>query len=178
MRISPLRLDEFGLEELVLEATPFLPQKPPADEEYVFKEIDFELEKHTEKEIFRIRLVIELLSNPDAEEQTALRRLRMVLWGVFSFAEGTAQELIDKLTPLNQVAILYGMARGLIAGLPSTARTGTFLLPSVNFVEVLKRKAEQQKKSTKRIAATRKEKQTKKTTKKRTTKKSRAKKKG
>ena len=142
--ISPLHLDHFWVEELIVKSTPPGPGgSHPKKEQYLFREVDFDVEHHSEKNLFRVRLVVEIEADPDANTPPPLSQFRIVILGIFSFSEGTDQEFIDKITPLNQVAILYGIARGLAASIPIMERTGALLLPSVNFLEVLRMKTEE-----------------------------------
>ena len=142
--ISPLHLDHFWVEELIVKSIPPEPGGSHPDKQtYLFREVDFDVDRHLEKNLLRVRLVVDIEADPDANTPSPLRQFRIVILGIFSFSEGTDQEFIDKITPLNQVSILYGIARGLAASIPIKERTGSLLLPSVDFWEVLRAKAEE-----------------------------------
>lgn len=60
--------------------------------------------------------------------------------GYFSFVENTDETMIKKMIGLNGPAVLYGVARGVVAQVTANCRFGKFILPTVNFVELTKRK--------------------------------------
>ncbi|NOY64146.1 MAG: hypothetical protein GXO97_01905, partial [Nitrospirae bacterium] len=62
--------------------------------------------------------------------------------GFFSFPEGTEEETIKKMIGLNGLVILYGTARGIVAQATANCLHGKFILPSVNFIELVKKKAQ------------------------------------
>ena len=67
-------------------------------------------------------------------------RLRVV--GQFYFLEGTPQELQEWMIYANGASILYGIARTMLAEGTSSGRAGRYILPSINFIEVLKRSSQ------------------------------------
>ncbi len=58
--------------------------------------------------------------------------------GFFSFAKGTDEQMIEKMIPLNGLAILYGIARGVVAQATANSMHEKFILPTVNLVEATK----------------------------------------
>ena len=60
--------------------------------------------------------------------------------GFFSFPPDTEEETIQKMVGLNALAVLYGIARGVVAQVTANGPHGKFILPTVNFVEMLKKK--------------------------------------
>ena len=67
-------------------------------------------------------------------------KYRCELFGTFSIDPVIGEEKINKLLPLNPVAILYGIARGFLGPIISRGPVGDYFLPTVNFYEVQKRK--------------------------------------
>jgi preprotein translocase subunit SecB len=62
--------------------------------------------------------------------------------GYFSFVEGTDEETVKKMIVLNGPVILYGVARGVVGQATGNCRFGKFVLPTLNFLEIMKKDAE------------------------------------
>jgi preprotein translocase subunit SecB len=65
--------------------------------------------------------------------------------GYFSFQEGTDQDTMDKMIGFNGPAVLYGVARGIVSQMTANCRHGKFVLPTVNFVELLKKQSDEKR---------------------------------
>lgn len=61
--------------------------------------------------------------------------------GYFNFQPGAqiSSEQMERMATLNGSSILFGLARGLVAQATGVGQFGKYLLPSVNFVEMLKK---------------------------------------
>ena len=66
--------------------------------------------------------------------------LDLKILGFFSFAEGTDEHQAGHMIHVNGPAILYGVARGIAAQAFALTAAGKVILPSVNFVEIMKRR--------------------------------------
>jgi len=66
--------------------------------------------------------------------------------GFFQIVNDFEENKIFELKHLNAPAILYGTARGIIAQNTASAQHGKFILPPINFVEILKQKKQPEKK--------------------------------
>lgn len=68
--------------------------------------------------------------------------ISMRIEGHFSFSHGAdlPQDQKERLVSLNGSSILMGLARGLVAQATGVSEFGKYLLPPVNFVEILKEK--------------------------------------
>jgi preprotein translocase subunit SecB len=64
------------------------------------------------------------------------------LTGFFCFVEGTDEEIINKMIGPSGLSILYGVARGVVAQVTGNSWHGKFILPSMNFIELMKGKAQ------------------------------------
>jgi preprotein translocase subunit SecB len=66
--------------------------------------------------------------------------INMRIEGYFSFKPGTdaPQPEKERMVSLNGCSILMGLARGLVAQATGVSQFGRYLLPPVNFVEILK----------------------------------------
>ena len=142
--ITPLRLDKFWVEELIIQAAPdsnVQPEQPPV---FNLDKIDYDVEMNKVKPVYRVRLVLDMTANEKEDVVEVFKRIRMVIWGQFSFSEEASEAFIKEVTPLNQVSILYGIARGIVASATALTAHGALQLPIVNFVEIMKSKTQQQ----------------------------------
>ncbi len=66
--------------------------------------------------------------------------INMRIEGYFNFKPGTdaPQSEKERMVSLNGCSILMGLARGLVAQATGVSQFGKYLLPAVNFVEILK----------------------------------------
>lgn len=65
----------------------------------------------------------------------------LAIRGFFSFNKREDPETTAKMISLNGLSMLYGVARGIVGQATASCPHGRFILPSVNFIELLKRKA-------------------------------------
>lgn len=102
--------------------------------------VDFDIRRSGEAPLdFMITLVVDV--NPrDEDFERGDYRIHLKLSGFFSFTEGTSEEMINGMITHNGLSILYGVARGSVADATATSWHGKFVLPAVNFVELVKQK--------------------------------------
>lgn len=127
---APLRLDGFWLEKL---------QVSFADGAIGELRPDVALSGSTEvlatpADDFLVRLTI---SSDTSEASIAVYNFSLTLAGNFAVAEGTPDEAKKRLIHLNGPAILYGVARGVLASITGISAHGPIHLPSVNFIDLL-----------------------------------------
>lgn len=140
---SPLQLERYRLEKLVvdfsdkwLQAEDSEPDDPRAYE----VRTDFNIYE-PEDEMFLVRLSVE--SRPESDSPTRrFNEVSVVVWGMFSLTPGTDEETRQQVIPYNCVAILHGLARGVITSATGACLGGPFLLPTVNYLEVIKQKVD------------------------------------
>lgn len=103
--------------------------------------VDFDIKRSGETPLdFMIILKVDV--NPlDEDFERGDYRIHLKLSGFFSFAEGTSEEMINDMITYNGLSILYGVARGSVADATATSWHGKFVLPAVNFVELVRQKA-------------------------------------
>jgi preprotein translocase subunit SecB len=87
---------------------------------------------------FMIQMKIEL-NRDKADFDEARYYVYLDISGFFNFTEGTDEETIRKMIGLNGPAILYGVARGVVAQATANCRYGKFVLPAMNFVKAIKK---------------------------------------
>lgn len=137
--LSSMRLDDFKLGELVIEANPQFDREAQVVGELPINLIDFDGSVSEEERCFTFVLIIDLGAR-EATPNLPLLHVRVVVVGSFSFGKDASAELIEKVTPQNQLSALYGFARGIVANATALTPSGPYLLPSVNFYEIVKAK--------------------------------------
>lgn len=135
---SLLNIDDFVVEDFSITTNPDYtrPEKEESDD----IGISFDIKRKGNEPFFMLTLQIDL--NKSKKAYTCVPyRIALKMSGFFSFAEGTEEEAMNKMIGLNGLSILYGIARGTVAQFTATCSHGKFVLPSMNFVELLKKKA-------------------------------------
>lgn len=87
---------------------------------------------------FRVSLGV--VFTPKEGEACRFDVIRVELVGLFHLPDDFDEEMVQRLVPLNCLAILYGIARGVVAQSTGMMPGGAFMLPPVNFVEAVKQK--------------------------------------
>jgi preprotein translocase subunit SecB len=87
---------------------------------------------------YRITMRIQLAPNGYTEEENAPYSIDFSIVGDFTFAEGTADEVAQRMIYINGPSILFGIARGITGQATGASKHGQFVLPTVNFVEIEK----------------------------------------
>lgn len=136
---AQLNLDEYFVDELVIRKNINYDREKPIIGDYF---IDFDILRHDKNPLmFKLSMFIELNKNDDNSPYYILMKLS----GFFSYADETDDDYIKKTIALNAPSILYGVARGIIAQVTGNYEYGKFILPAVNFIEILKRKSDTKK---------------------------------
>lgn len=63
------------------------------------------------------------------------------LTGLFRFIKKTDENIIAKMINYNGLSILYGIARGIAAQATANCMYGKYVLPTINFIELIKRQS-------------------------------------
>jgi hypothetical protein len=75
---------------------------------------------------------------------TRFSHIGITLYGIFSLDPKASDEIKDQLTQYNSVAILHGIARGVVVSATGSCPGGPFLLPVLNYQEIIETKIAQQ----------------------------------
>ena len=139
---ADLSLERFRLQRLVVEFNEayLAPDAERAEDvEAYHTDADFDLwEPQTEGDCMTMLCVD---CYPEAETPTPrFKHVGVTVWGIFSCSPHVDQDQKNQLMQYNTVAILHGIARGLIASATGSCPGGPFLLPVVNYREVIERK--------------------------------------
>jgi|GEM_PF-1895409 len=141
--ISPLQLNHFFTEELVVEDNPaFVPKGVKRKDGKYGCEVEVGRATTIPRQ-FQVKL---LFTVDPAQTAPALDpyRIRIRLIGRFEFSKDISKEIMNRMVKLNGSSILFGLARGIVAQVTGTGRSGGYLLPTVNFVEMFKEQSKEQ----------------------------------
>jgi hypothetical protein len=137
--ISPLQLRDYFIESLHVDAnTDFV-----AKEGRGFKsklQIDFDFLKRDDAPTFRIDLDVRVNSTEESFNNAAYG-IRIKTQTFLEFDPSTPDSEIKKMIGPNGLAMAYAIARGIVGQATGTSLHGKFLLPTVNFVELIRAKA-------------------------------------
>jgi hypothetical protein len=71
------------------------------------------------------------------------RTVAATVWGILGFTDEVEREERERRVFLNGPVMLHGLLRGILASATGSCAGGPFVLPTVNYVEVLRRQAAQ-----------------------------------
>jgi preprotein translocase subunit SecB len=97
---------------------------------------------------FKIVLDVVVNSN-DSDFKKSEYRIRIKMESYLEFDSSVSEKDISSLLVPNGLAMTYSIARGIVGQATGTSLHGKFLLPAVNFIELIKQNIEAKKKKTK-----------------------------
>ena len=132
---AQLNINDFIIEELTFKANP--DYQKAAKEQQGQIQVSFNAKRKGKEPLFMLTLIIEL--NKTTKTFThGEYYVFLKISGFFGFAKGTDEETMQKMISLNAPVMLYGVARGVVAQATANGPYGKFVLPAVNFVELVK----------------------------------------
>ncbi len=132
--VQAYHVDEFGLRALD-EYDPERPSRGAFD-------IDFDIHQHSEDpKAFRITMRIKFAERGYTAEENPPYTITLTITGYFVFAEETPNSVMERMIDINGASILYGIARGFVGQATGASRHDQFVLPAVNFIELVKARA-------------------------------------
>lgn len=136
---SPLQLREYSLELLLVEANAnFVGGAANSYENQLNVDFDFKRDHGTKN----FQVILDVDVNPAKEMfEKATYRIKIKLRTNLEFEGDYPEEQIPNLLGPNGLAMAYSIARGIVGQATGTSLHGKFILPTVNFIEVLKAKA-------------------------------------
>jgi len=141
---SPLQLKDYRLLKLMVEANDSFISKE--DKEVTFEiDCDFDVYKAKIGLSFKIPLSLKVKAKKN-RKYCNIKKIEILIEGIFDLSQDAQKELVTRVIPFNCLAILYGIARGIIAAVTGNIQGEQFILPTVNFNEIIKKKAQAQKK--------------------------------
>jgi len=131
-----LEIDNYYVEELFIKSNPsydYGAAQPAAVE----PSIDFDFYRKDEADTqFLVKISIEL---GEGDYQLPYH-VRVLLFASFDAANDANHTVIEQLVATNAAPILYGIARGIVGQATGQAIHGRFVLPTVNFIELMNEK--------------------------------------
>jgi len=135
---SQLNINKYFIEELTIKKNPKFSKENSVEGE-IF--VDFDIYKNSNNPlVYKIPMIISVRAYPNSPYGIDTRII-----GIFSYQEGTNRAYIEKTINLNAPSILYGIIRGVICEITANFENGKFILPAVNFIEILKNKVSKRK---------------------------------
>lgn len=136
--ISPLQLKDYSLIQLHVEANPEF--RPPQTGEYKGSfGVNFDFRRQEGSKVFRVDLNIVVNSQKEVFINSPYR-IQILLQAVLEFEGDYPEDQIPHLLGPNGLAMTYAIARGIVGQATGTSLHGKFILPTVNFVELLRKK--------------------------------------
>ncbi len=142
--ISPLQLRDYFIESLHVDAnTSFKAEEDKSFESKLL--VDFDFLKRDGGSTFRIDLDVKV--NPTEESfKNASYRIRIKTQTFLEFDPSFPETDIPKMLGPNGLAMAYSIVRGIVGQATGTSLHGKFMLPTVNFIELIKVKAQSKSK--------------------------------
>jgi len=138
--ISPLRLDAYRIDKLLVEANQEFDRR---DEAKVAIDVDPEHLMHKEQENVHLLTLKVTFGVADEDVKGTPYTGEIVGRAFFHLdSEDLKQADVATLVILNGSAILYGLLRAQIAQVTALSRFGAFLLPPANLIAAFRAKAE------------------------------------
>lgn len=135
--IAPLQLDDYWIDTLEIRAVQDIGGRAPA-QNGVVPRLQFEIFRSPEGASYLIEMSIVLGKARVARGLPY--HLRLKLSGVFSFTPDTPEPTQTRMIHINGPAILYGVARGIVAEATGAGRHGKYVLPSVNLLPMAEKR--------------------------------------
>lgn len=135
-----LQLDDYWVDKLSIEATGGAVEAPIFSADGLPR-VTFGVYASEASENYRVDM--QVLVGKAAAARGFPYRMRLRLSGIFSFAPATPPNVRERMINVNGPAILYGVARGVVGEATATGPRGKYVLPSINFIEMLERRARQ-----------------------------------
>lgn len=132
MRLSPLQLNRYFITRLDIIALREYAVKKPVSYDFNNLQSDVKISKDKKKPgIFQVSLMLK--HAPQAVENLPYSFSIQII-GFFEVHPQWPKEKIDELVRINGPAVLYGIAREIIAQNTGRGPWGSLLLPTVNFL--------------------------------------------
>ena len=135
---SHMQYKNYAVDKIMVEPNTSDVQLPDDHSDDLF--IDFNVLKQENEKSFLIELFIDVNKSAKAFKGSRYR-IFLKLLSVFDFSLDTPREEITKLLIPNGLAMAYSTSRGIIGELTANSINGKYILPSVNFMELIKNKS-------------------------------------
>ena len=130
-----LDINDYIVEELTIRGNDAFQKAAKVQEGQI--DISFNVKRKGKEPLFMISMAIELNKSKQVFASNAYY-VYLKINGFFSFPKDTPEETMQKMIGLNGTVMLFGVARGVVAQATANGAHGKFVLPAVNFVELIK----------------------------------------
>ncbi len=141
--ISPLQPNDYFVEQLTISSNPAFDSAAPLSDRTPGK-IHCSVEYSRAIEVpDHFKVAIEVVVEPSTIAPAVdPYSVGLKMQGSFNFLpdSGMTEAQLERMATLNGLSILYGLGRGLVAQSTGVGQFGKYLLPSINFVELLQKK--------------------------------------
>ncbi|MCD4786581.1 MAG: protein-export chaperone SecB [Candidatus Eremiobacteraeota bacterium] len=139
--LSYLQLKDFRLYHILIDANrDFI-----SGRECIYEiDADFNVQKAENKLLFKVPFYFSLKTKKN-RKYSNIKKIEVGIEGIFELSSDTPEDIAKRLVPYNCLAILYGIARGMIADTTGSMPGGKFILPAINLVELINRQIEENK---------------------------------
>jgi preprotein translocase subunit SecB len=138
--ISPLQLRDYSLLYLHIETNADF----HSGEGNVLQNglgVNFDFKRQEGTKTFRVDLDV-VVNYPNEMFLRTPYRIRITLQSIVEFEGDYPEEQIPRLLGPNGLAMTYAIARGIVGQATGASPHGKFILPTVNFVELIKEKSQ------------------------------------
>lgn len=142
-----MQLRDYHLLYLQVEVNPNFKQDETSKAPSKFG-VNFNFSRQKELPIFKVELDV-AVNLEEKDFANGPYRIRIKLQSFIEFDPSFPESEIPKLLPPNALAMTYSIARGIVGQATGTSLHNKFLLPTVNFIELIKDKIEREKKKKK-----------------------------
>jgi preprotein translocase subunit SecB len=130
-----LNINDYVVEELTVKSNNDF--KKSEKEQKGLINIAFNVKRKGKEPVFMISMIIEL-SKSKEEFSNSPYYIFLKINGFFGFPKETDEETMQKMIGLNGLVMLFGIARGVVAQATANGVHGKFILPGVNFIDLIK----------------------------------------
>ncbi len=143
--IAHVQLEHYRLQRLIIEFNEqwldLEIQEPETTEAYILTP-GFDVYESGGPDSFGVMLSIDCA--PARNHQPArFDCIAVTVWGIFALSEEAPEEHKTQLSWYNPIAMLHGIARGTILHATGTCVGGPFVLPAINYIELIREKLEE-----------------------------------
>jgi len=130
-----LDINEYYIRELTIKENPTYKRKKINEGK---AKISHDIRRKSPDLDFLINMNVQI-GTPRKMSETEPYYISITISGLFKFTEQTDESTIAKMIHLNGLPILYGITRGIVAQATSSYLHGKYVLPTINFVKMIKR---------------------------------------
>jgi len=138
-----LQLENYRLSTLAVRFNDeWIAADEPAEREQYDVAPDAEILVSENEPEYLVRLSVTCEPSPDIEGLCRFSLIEATVWGIFSLSDETPEQQRDVLIGYNTISILHGITRGLIISATGGCVGGPFILPAINYNELIEAQAQ------------------------------------